>query len=145
MTGSRFDRPAGDLGQRTAGTNRGVKFGPRAIFRASAANIALCHLLVMTLFFSPIALGFSIIYAETEQDWLRAHYHYLRTSIALMVIGLAVGGLMILAGVSLSSALMLAGLAVCAVTLMLVAARSAIGIFRAFLGLRLRNHNSYFL
>ncbi|MHA7774041.1 hypothetical protein [Roseibium sp. M-1] len=145
MTGMHFNRPADDLGQRTADADRERELGPRTILRASAANICLCHCLVLSLFLSPAALGFAIAFADTDGRWLRAHYHYLRTTIALLVIGLASGSLLILAGLSLSPALMLAGLGICAATILLVIARTLNGIFRAFFGLQLRNHRSYFI
>lgn len=140
-----YRQPAEESGQRAAGEDRQTGLDPRSVFRASAANICLCHCLVMTLFPSPVALGFAIAFAETDGRWLRSHYHYLRTTIALLVIGLCSGSLMILAGLSLSSMLMVAGLGICALTLLLVLARSLNGIFRSFLGLQLRNHRSYFI
>jgi hypothetical protein len=145
MTGMQYHRPVGEPGQRAAGTEREAGFSPRSVFKASAANLCLCHCLVIALLPSPAALGFAIAFAETGGPWLRAHYHYLRTTIALLVIGLSSGSLMILAGLSLSSKLMLAGLGLCAGTMLLVLVRSLNGIIRAFFGLQLRNHRSYFI
>ncbi|GAB2185440.1 hypothetical protein [Roseibium sp. LAB1] len=130
---------------RSAGGGKQKAFSPFGLFRPGSANICLCHLLVLTVLLSPIALGIAVIYAEPEGRWLQAHYHYLRTTIALLVIGLSTGGLMILLGASSSSALMLAGLGVCTVTVMLSSARSLLGLFSALRGSPLRNHRSYFI
>jgi|GEM_PF-1593506 len=140
-----YRQPAEESGQRAAGAERETGLGPRSVFRASAANVCLCHCLVMALLPSPVALGFAIAFADADGRWLRSHYHYLRTTIALLVIGLSSGSLLILAGLSLYSMLMLAGLAICALTVLLVLARSLNGIFRAFRGIPFRNHRSYFI
>jgi len=140
-----YRQPAEESGQEARGAERETGLDPRSVFRASAANICLCHCLVMALIPSPVALGFAIAFAEADGRWLRSHYHYLRTTIALLVIGISSGSLVILAGLSLTSILMLAGLGICALTVLLVLARSLNGIFCAFLGAPLRNHRSYFL
>jgi uncharacterized membrane protein len=145
MTGLRSRHTASEQEHRATGDGKQKAFSPFGLFRPGSANICLCHLLVLTILLSPIALAFAILYAEPGGRWLQAHYHYLRTTIALLVIGLGTGGLMILLGASISSALMLAGLGLCATTVLLSYARSLLGFCSALRGSPLRNHRSYFI
>jgi uncharacterized membrane protein len=145
MTGLRSRQTANEPEHRATGDEKQRTFSPFGLFRPGSANICLCHLLVLTLLLSPVALGFAFLYAEQGGRWQQAHYHYLRTTVALLVIGLSAGGLMILIGASISSALMLAGLGLCAATVLLNLARSLHGFYSALRGAPLRNHRSYFI
>lgn len=145
MTGSRSRHTANEPEHRASGDGKQKAFSPFGLFRPGSANICLCHLLVLTLVLSPIVLAFAFLYAEQGGRWQQAHYHYLRTTIALLVIGLSAGGLMILLGASNSTALMLAGLGLCAATVLLSFARSLHGFYSALRGSPLRNHRSYFI
>ncbi|GAB4531231.1 MAG: hypothetical protein Tsb0019_33020 [Roseibium sp.] len=115
------------------------------LIRPGAVNICLCHMLILTGLLSPLALVFAFRFAEPEDRWLQSHYHYVRTSVALLVIGGGLGGLMILFGAPLSSGLMLAGLGMIAATLILAAARSLTGVYCSLRGLPLRNHETFLL
>lgn len=145
MTGLRSRHTANEPEQRATGDGKQKAFSPFGLFRPGSANICLCHLFVLTLLLSPIALGFAFLFAEQGGRWQQAHYHYLRTTIALLIIGLSAGGLMILLGASISSALMLAGLGLCAVAVLLCYTRSGLGFYSALRGSPLRNHRSYFI
>lgn len=113
------------------------------VYRPGATNICLCHLLVASLVLAPFALAFSIFHADPGGRWLEAHYLYLRTSVAVLVIGAGLGSLMILLGAPQSSLVMLGGLFLVAATLLITLARSCNGFCRALLGLPLRNPKSY--
>jgi uncharacterized membrane protein len=99
--------------------------------------------MVLALLTVPLALAISIRYAAPEGRCLEAHYLYLRTTIAVLVIGTGTGGLLILLGAPLSSGLMLAGLGLIAATLTLTLARCCNGFCRALLGRPPRNPKSY--
>jgi len=144
MTGPGSRPPAGGRSNRRRDTDVSGRF-PAALVRPGPVNLCLCHMLVLTGFLMPLALAFAFRFAETDDRWLRSHYHYLRTTVALFVIGGGLGWLMILFGVPYSTALMLAGLAVIAVTLVLIAARSLTGIYCAIRRAPLRNHESFLL
>lgn len=144
MTGRRSRFPAaGEPDHRRGRQRRVARRLPAAVFRPGPANICLCHLLVASLALAPLALLFSFRHADPGGRWLESHYLYLRTSIALLVIGAGLGGLMILLGAPLSSLLMLGGLALVAATLLLTLARCCNGFYRALFGLSLRNPKSY--
>ena len=145
MTGLRSRRTANEPEHSATGDAKQKAVSPFGLFRPGSANICLCHLLVLTLLLSPIALVFAFLYAETGGHWQQTHYHYLRTTIALLVIGLSAGGLMILLGAAISSVLMLVGLVLCTATVLLIFARSLHGFYRALRGFPLRNHQSYFI
>jgi uncharacterized membrane protein len=118
---------------------------PAVLIRPGPVNICLCNLFVLTGFLAPLALAFAFLFADTEGRWLQSHYHYLRTTVALFVIGGGLGGLMILFGAPLSSGLMLAGLGLITATLLLTAARSLAGFYCSLRGLPLRNHETFLL
>ncbi|MCK7610921.1 hypothetical protein [Roseibium sediminicola] len=144
MTGRRSRFPAaGEPDHRRSRQRRTVYRFPATVFRPGPANICLCHILVASLALAPLALIFSVWYADPGARWLEAHYLYLRTSIALLVIGAGLGSLMILLGAPLSSLLMLGGLALIAATLLLTLARCCNGFFRTLFGRPLRDPKSY--
>ncbi len=130
--------PAG-IGMQRPGT------GVSALIKPGAVNICGCYLLAMSAFLSPLALLFAVLYAEPEHKDYQAHYFYIRTTIALMVIGFCLGSLMILLGVSQSSALILAGLVQLSLTAVLTLARCLSGLARALRGDPPRNYRSYFV
>ncbi len=114
-----------------------------ALVKPGAVNICGCYLLAMSAFLSPVALLFATRFAEPELQHHRAHYFYIRTTIALLVIGSCLGILMIVLGASLSTLLILAGLTVLFLTAILTLARCLSGLVRTFRGLPPRNYRSY--
>lgn len=118
---------------------------PAALVRPGFVNICLCYLLVLTAVLSPLALLFSFLFAEAGGARLHAHYFYIRTTIALLVIGFCLACLMIVVGAVMSTVLILVGLALLALTAALTLARSCNGFFHAFRAEAPRNHSTYFI
>jgi len=143
MTGSNSRHPAGEPGHHSDVNRREAGRFPAALCRPGSVNVCLCHLLVLSLLAVPLALFFSCHHADPADRWLQSHYLYLRTTIALLVIGASLGSLMILLGAPLSSAMMLAGLGLIAATLLLLLLRCCNGFVRAMRGLSLKNPKSY--
>jgi uncharacterized membrane protein len=118
---------------------------PKAFFSSGFVNIGLCNLLTLSIALVPIALFFAIRFANENNQCFQGHYHYIRTTIAILVIGTCLAGLMVLVGAALSTLLILAGLALLSLTGTLV-------ILRCFSGLALcirkephRNYESYLI
>lgn len=101
------------------------------LFAPGFGNIVLCYAFVCSLLLAAAALLFAVNFADTSDRRLYAHYYYLRTTIALMVIGYCIGGLLILMGADYSSSLILAGLAIAASSTVLTFARCLNGTFCA--------------
>ncbi|MET1414164.1 hypothetical protein ABVF61_17960 [Roseibium sp. HPY-6] len=115
------------------------------LFGTGFGNIILCYAFILTFFLSPFALYFAISFSEPAENRFFAHYYYIRTTIAVMVIGGCMGSLMILLGADVSSFLILAGLAVVALAGMLTFLRCLKGILCAFKGEPPRTYTSYLL
>lgn len=143
MTGLSSRHPANGPGHRRDEDRNAAGRFPATLFRHGPVNVCVCHLLVLSLVATPLALLFAVRHADTADRWLQAHYLYVRTSIALLVIGVGLGSLCILLGAPTSAFLMLAGLGLVVATLLLMVMRCANGIFRALRGLSLRNPKSY--
>ncbi|QFT33495.1 hypothetical protein FIV00_23590 [Labrenzia sp. THAF82] len=139
--------PVENLVRNTDAKNRGRSPGSRlrSFFLPGRGNIFLCYLMTLSVMLCPIALLFAILFAETQNEEFQAHYHYLRTTIALLVIGLLTGCLLIVLGASLSSLLIFAGLAFAGAALILTVLRCSHGLIRTTRGLPLRNHRTYFI
>lgn len=130
--------PAGSAGEKPRSL-------PAALVRPGFTNICLCYLLVLSAVFSPLALLFSFVFAEAGGAPLHAHYFYIRTTIALLVIGFCLSCLMIVLGALMSTVLILTGLALLALTAALTLARSCSGFFHAFRSQAPRNYSTYFI
>ncbi len=143
MTGPGSRHPADGQGNRKRSEQTAAGPLPAAVIRPGYFNICLCNVLVLTGLLVPAALVFAVRFAETDGRWLQAHYHYIRTTIALLAIGSSLGGLMILLGAPLSSYLMLAGLGLIAATILLCIARCVTGFTCSLRGVSLRDHRTY--
>lgn len=115
------------------------------LFGSSFSNIVLCYAFIPTFFLSPLALYFAVTFSEPAEQRIFAHYYYIRTTIALMVIGGCTGSLMILLGADLSSLLILTGLTVVLLTAVLTILRCLKGFLCAFKGEPPRAYTSYLL
>lgn len=113
------------------------------MFSPGFGNVFLCYLLVCSLVLAPVALIFSIRFADSTEQRLFAHYFFIRTTIAVFVIGTCVSCLLILIGADLSSSLILAGLALLTITSALTLVRCFRGIFSALRGNSPRFYRSY--
>jgi uncharacterized membrane protein len=142
MTGQGSRHPANRQGNRSPAAAGAF---PAALIRPGHVNICICQVLILTGLLAPVALAFAIRFSETEGRWLQSHYHYIRTTIAVLVIGCCLGSLMILLGAPLSSLLMLAGLGVIAATLVLCVSRCVTGFYCSWRGYRLRDHATYLI
>lgn len=143
MTGLRSRQPVNDPGQRDRDNYfNDVRF-PATLVHPGFANICLCYVLVAALLTLPLALFLAIRFAVPGRTQLEAHYLYIRTTIALLVIGTGVGSLLILLGAPLSSSLMLGGLALIATTLVQALARCCYGVSCAVRRQPVHNPKSY--
>lgn len=118
---------------------------PAGLFSSGFANICLCYLLVAAILTVPFALFLAIRNAESGEKPLEAHYLYIRTTIALLVIGTGIGTLLILLGAPLSSGLMLGGLALIAATLLVALSRCCYGLSCAARHKTLRDPKSFLI
>ncbi|MEM9629946.1 MAG: hypothetical protein AAGA50_01380 [Pseudomonadota bacterium] len=109
------------------------------------SNICLCYVLILSALFAPIALLFAFLFAEPDETRVYAHYFYIRTTVALLVIGVCVGCLMIVLGASISSSVILAGLFLLVLTIGLTVTRCIRGFFSALRGKAPQNYKSYFV
>ncbi|MES0809438.1 hypothetical protein ABLO27_08160 [Roseibium sp. SCPC15] len=125
--------------KRTSHHSRGRLIGP------GLSNICLCYILILSALLSPIALLFAFLFAEPDETRVYAHYFYIRTTVALLVIGVCIGCLMIVLGASISSSVILAGLVLLALTLGLTVIRCIRGFFSAMRGKAPQNYKSYFV
>jgi len=137
---SRFPVKAPD--RRRGGNNRALR-SFRALLQPGYANIGLCYILTAAFVTAPVALLFATRFADPGERNLQGHYLYIRTSLALMIIGAGTGALAILLGAPLSSALMLAGLVLIAGTLLLTLSRCLCGLYNAAYRLPLRRPKSF--
>lgn len=108
-------------------------------------NIVLCYITTCTVLLVPLALFFSASYANQEEESLFSHYYYIRTTIALMVIGSCSGGIMVILGADFSTRLILAGLFLISLTGMLAIARCIKGIAFALMRRSPSSYRSYVL
>ena len=115
------------------------------LFASGFPNILLCYACICSLALSPLALLFAITHAEHTEERLFAHYHYIRTTIAIMVIGSGLGGVMIILGADISKRLILAGLLLAMLTGVLAFARCIKGTAYAVLRRAPRGYSSYIL
>ncbi|WP_281926445.1 hypothetical protein [Roseibium album] len=109
----------------------------------SLGNVFVCYALILTFFLAPLALFIAMRFSEPAEQSVFAHFFYIRTTIALLVIGCCVGGLLILLGADLSSSLILVGLAIFVLTGFLTLARCLVGGFCALRGRPPRSYRSY--
>ncbi|MCV0426681.1 MAG: hypothetical protein K5905_14525 [Roseibium sp.] len=116
-----------------------------SLFGPGFGNICLCYLLIVSTFLSPLALLFAFLFAEPHETRFHAHYFYIRTTVALFVIGFCAGCLMIVLGADISSTLILTGLVLLAFTIVVTLARCARGILSAMRGKAPQNYKSYFI
>lgn len=117
----------------------------RSLFAPGFANIALCYMCTCTILLVPLALFFSAGYANQEEKNLFSHYYYIRTTIALMVIGICSGGMMVILGADVSTHLILAGLILVTLTGILTVARCTKGIAFALMRRSPSAYRSYIL
>ena len=143
MTGLRSRHPADEPDHRRSGGRTGRSLA--GLLSPGYTNTCLCYLLVAIVLPLPLALIFAIRFASCQEDRLQAHYLYLRTTIALLVIGAGTGALLILLGAPLSSLVMLAGLVLMAATLLLTVLRCCYGCYCAVRQQGLRNPHSFFV
>ena len=115
------------------------------LFGPGFGNICLCYLLIASTLLSPLALLFAFLFAEPDEIRFHAHYFYIRTTVALLVIGSCAGCLMIVLGADVSSDLILGGLALMALTVVVTFARCIRGLFNAIRGKAPQNYKSYFI
>lgn len=143
MAGLGSRHPA-DKMRRLAGSGQGPSGRQRrGMFSPGFGNVFLCYLLVCSLVLAPVALIFSVRFADSTEQRLFAHYFFIRTTIAVFVIGTCVSCLLILIGADLSSSLILAGLALLTITSALTLIRCFRGIFSALRGNSPRFYRSY--
>ncbi|GAA0778022.1 hypothetical protein GCM10009077_19140 [Roseibium denhamense] len=109
------------------------------------ANTALCYLCLLSFALSPVALLFSLAYAHTDHGIHRQHYYYIRTTIAVLVIGLSAGALLVLIGANTSPAVILSGVGIVAAAALTSIARCLHGLVRSFRKAPLRNHRTYLI
>lgn len=114
--------------------------GTKRLFSPGFPNIVLCHVFCCAVFLAPLALLFAVSYAEHSEERLFGHYYYIRTTIALMVIGSSLGGIMIVLGAEVSTQLILAGLLLVTLTGVLALLRCVKGVVYA---LKRRSPTSY--
>ncbi len=117
----------------------------KALTRPGFGNVCLCNLFALSVFLAPVALLFAFRFAEHGERELNSHYYYIRTTIALLVIGLCLAGLMVVLGAGFSSPLILGGLALFLATALLTAVRCARGCLRALRREAPNNYKSYLL
>lgn len=145
MTGLQKPRQTRDLPQPPAPCLPQAELDREGLLGASFANVVLCYLLVLTAALLPFALFFALRFADRAGRALQAHYFYVRTTIAILVIGTCVGGLTILAGVALAAPLIFAGLALFGLTLALGLTRCLCGLARALQGRPPRAYQTYLI
>lgn len=117
----------------------------KGLFAPGFVNIVLCYISTCTVLLVPLALLFSASYANHEEEKLFSHYYYIRTTIALMVIGSCSGGIMVILGADFSTNLILAGLLLIFLTGMLAIARCMKGIAFALMRRSPSSYRSYIL
>lgn len=143
MTGTSSRHPMDEL----TGTDSGDKRKPGkpiSVFaRPGFGNICLCYVLVLSAFLSPVALLYAFLFADAGPHRFHAHYYYLRTTVALMVIGFSLGCLLIVLGATFSTGLILAGLVLLLLTAVLTLARCLTGLIGAVRRTPPRNYGSY--
>jgi len=151
MTGTCSRHPAEEAGEpddgdegRTEDRGRDDSF-PGILFRPGFANVCLCYLFVLSFFLSPAALLFSFLFAERGDSRILTHYYFVRTTIALLVIGFCMSGLMIVLGAVFSSLLILTGVTLFAATAALTLIRCVSGLIFALRCKAPRNYKSYFV
>ncbi|ASP36375.1 hypothetical protein [Labrenzia sp. VG12] len=145
MTGLRSRHPVKKPDYRDRDNQTRSGWSPTALFQPGFANICLCHVLVAAVLTVPFAFFMAIRHAETGEKPIEAHYLYVRTTIALLVIGTGIGSFLILLGAPLSSSLMLSGLALIAATLLLTLPRCCYGLSCAARRKPLRNPKSFLI
>ena len=114
-------------------------------FAAGFPNAVICYGCICTGLLAPIALLFAVQFADHAEERLFSHYYYIRTTIALMVIGSCTGGVMIVLGADVSTYLILAGLLLIASTGMLALLRCIKGITCALMRRSPPSYRSYLL
>lgn len=119
--------------------------GTKRLFSPGFSNVLLCYVCSCAVLPAPLALLFAVNYAEHPEERLFAHYHYIRTTIALMVIGSSLGGIMIVLGAEIATQLTLAGLFLVTLTGVLALLRCAKGIFSAIMRQSPTSYRSYIL
>lgn len=128
-----------DAGRQTGGAKSRLLFAP------GFPNVVLCYVCICVVFLAPIALLFAVQFADNTEERLFSHYYYIRTTIALMVIGSSVGGMMIVLGADISAYLILAGLLLTALAGMLTLSRCIKGIACALMRSSPSSYRSYLL
>ncbi|TYC52809.1 hypothetical protein FMN50_16580 [Rhodobacterales bacterium] len=137
--------PADEPGTPAGAAGQPPQHSSPSLVRPGFGNACLCYLLVLSALLSPLALVFAFLFAEPHAPPLQAHYFYIRTTIALMVIGFCLAVLMIVVGAVVSTFLILAGLALLALTAALTLARCCAGFIHAFRRRAPRNYRTYFI
>ncbi|WP_420336022.1 hypothetical protein [Roseibium sp.] len=115
------------------------------LFAPGFPNAVICYVCICVFFPAPIALLFAVQFADHSEERLFAHYYYIRTTIALMVIGSSIGGVMIVLGAEISTHLILAGLLLAALAEMLAIARCLKGVAFALMRKSPPSYHSYIL
>lgn len=115
------------------------------LFAPGFPNAVICYACICVFFLAPIALLFAVQFADHSEERLFAHYYYIRTTIALMVIGSSIGGVMIVLGAEISTHLILAGLLLAALAGMLAIARCLKGVAFALMRRSPPSYRSYVL
>lgn len=128
--------PNGLEAQQPTGKISDRLFGPGFI------NVALCHALLLPFITLPLSTYFAARFGSCHGRELIGHYHYIRTTVAIMLLGGGTAALCLLVGVETSARLVLAGLVVGALTLVLFYLRCLYGIACALRRKPLRNHRS---
>lgn len=123
---------------RQTGSARGIH-----IFAPGFSNAVFCYACVCVLFLAPIALLFSVQFADHTDERFYSHYHYIRTTIALLVIGGSVGGMMIFLGAETSNKLILSGLLLISFSATLAIARCLKGLAFALMRQPPSSYRSY--
>ena len=117
----------------------------KQLFAPGFANAVLCYACICVIFLAPAALLFSVQFAVHTEERLFSHYFYIRTTIALMVIGSSLGGIMIVLGAEISAHLILAGLLLTTLTGILAIARCIKGVAFALMRKSPPSYRSYIL
>ncbi|MBN9669279.1 hypothetical protein [Roseibium aggregatum] len=148
MTGMSSRHPSKKTGEPVAGNEgdwaKDDSF-PGVFFKPSFRNICLCYLSLLTFFLSPVALLFAFLFAERGGSRLQAHYFFIRTTFALLVIGFCLAGLMVVLGAVLSTVLILAGVVLFVLSAALTLVRCASGLVFALRSEAPRNYKSYLM
>jgi len=145
MTGMSSRHPVNELNGPDSGDRRKPGKLLSVFARPGSVNICLCYVLVLSAALSPVALFFAFLFADAGPHRFHAHYYYIRTTVALLVIGFSLGCLLIVLGASFSTTLILAGLVLLLLTAILTLARCLTGLFGALRGIPPRNYGSYFV